>query len=101
MSDGSKGEYGAWLKVFADVADALPRRPPITCPSCGEGVVDFQYVGYQETRLGYLQIWCPICLRGISFSRLKVPLSVDMLLIDGPIEIIQQRIPLIDEVTPI
>lgn len=41
------------------------------CPSCGEHRAKYLYIGDEKTRIGYFQIWCNKCLKGIYISRAK------------------------------
>lgn len=100
MASKSIKEHDEWLGVFVAITDAIPNPPSVKCPNCGESKIDFQYVGYKETRLGYMQIWCRSCLRGIHLSRVKAPPFASLLPIDSPPEVIAKRIPKIDEVIP-
>ncbi len=39
------------------------------CPSYGEcGGIDYLYIGDRDTRIGYFQLWCNKCLKGVHIS---------------------------------
>jgi hypothetical protein len=65
----------------------------VECPSCGQTAVDFQYVADPASRIGYLDIWCGACFKGIHISRARVPEGMSMLDIKSPPDLIAARIP--------
>lgn len=100
MDSNAATEHDAWLSVFVVISDEIFNTSNISCPNCGEKDVDFQYVGYVKSRLGYLQIWCRTCRHGIHFSRVRAPAGVPLLPIDSAPDVIAHRIPKITEVEP-
>lgn len=82
------------------MTDKLPDMSPLECPRCGQNSVDMQYVGDPDTRIGYLDVWCSSCLHGIHLSRVKVPLSANMLTFETPNEQITKKIPNFKQETP-
>jgi hypothetical protein len=100
MASKPTNEHDAWLKVFVAITDVIPGIPLVKCPNCGEVDIDFQYVGFEESRLGYMQIWCRSCCHGIYLSRVKAPEAASLILIDSPPEVIASRIPKIHEIQP-
>lgn len=82
------------------MTDKLPDTSPMDCPRCGQNSVDMQYVGDNETRVGYLDVWCSSCLHGIHISRVKVPLNANMLTFETSNEQIARRIPSFKQETP-
>ena len=50
-----------------------------SCPECGDAYIDYEFVGFRDSRMGYAMLWCPACEKGIHISRLKVPEGVSML----------------------
>ena len=49
---------------------------PVLCPLCGTGHIRFLYVADSETRVGYCDAWCDVCLRGVHVSRAMVPAGI-------------------------
>lgn len=62
-----------WLKLLFDTEGNLNDSQAIECPACKEKGVEYVYTGDVKTRIGYLQVWCGRCLRGIYVSRAKAP----------------------------
>ena len=65
-----------WLKLVSQI-----ERGEITqvkCPNCGKCGIDYTYVGDCGTRIGFLQIWCNNCLKGIHISRASAPINAKM-----------------------
>jgi hypothetical protein len=87
-----------WLNVAAAIAKTAPNVPPLACPSCGENDVRYQYVGDPATRVGYLNVWCTACLKGIRISRAKAPAGVEMLPFDVSPEVLRRLVPDFHEV---
>ena len=61
-----------WYKLIGELAQA----EKIKCPNCGKKAIDYLYIGDEETEIGYLQIWCNECKKGIYISRVKIPKNV-------------------------
>ncbi|WPC42726.1 hypothetical protein [Clostridium sp. JS66] len=93
--------FNEWLKLVKAIADKSPNTDNLTCPKCGDRGIDFQYVGDETTRVGYLDIWCKSCLHGIHISRTKVPASANLISFDEPAEVVSSRIPNFIQITPI
>ena len=64
-----------WMKILPKRIDDLSALQFIECPSCGENGVDYLYIGDEKTRIGYMQVWCNKCLKGIYISRAMVPIN--------------------------
>lgn len=82
----------SWLKLAGTIADNLPSIPSLKCPNCGLPSVDYQYVGDDTTKRGFLCIWCTSCLHGKHISRVRIPLQANFISIDAHEEI-KKRIP--------
>ena len=78
-----------WLKAGRQSADG--KQP--TCPSCGAASIECQYVGDIHTRIGYADIWCNSCNRGVHVSRARAPDHVDLLPMGVPEAVLRQKIP--------
>lgn len=65
-----------WVKLVSKIANDIS---PLTCPECGNQTIEFSHIGNTETRIGYLQIWCLKCNKGIYISRIKVPEMAKMI----------------------
>lgn len=75
--------FQKWLAL----GEKLSEQKKLECPSCGKTAIDFQYTGNPSTRIGYLDIWCKACLKGIHVSRVRIPENETMLDINAlPIE---------------
>ena len=61
-----------WYKLI----DELTHAEILKCPNCGEKGIDYLYIGDEKTKIGYLQIWCNGCKKGINISRVKIPNDV-------------------------
>lgn len=92
-------EFANWLSLSGDLAESADTGR-IVCPSCGKGPIDFRFVGRIPDRIGYLDVWCRSCLRGIHISRVKVPEARPMLNLDGPLDAISAQIPNFTQVLP-
>lgn len=62
-----------WMKILPRITENLSDLQSVECPNCGENEVEYLYVGDEKTRIGYMQIWCNKCLRGIYISRVMAP----------------------------
>ncbi|MCL4439287.1 MAG: hypothetical protein ACYC21_05890 [Eubacteriales bacterium] len=82
----------SWFKLAAAIADNLPTVPSLECPRCGLPKIDFQYVGDETTKKGFLCIWCTSCLHGLHISGVRIPPHADFLAKDSPEEV-KKRIP--------
>jgi len=93
MSKIRNKKFSQWLFIINEIYRTLPNVPVLYCPNCHQQQVDFQFVGDSQTRIGYMAIWCPICLHGVHFSRVRIPDEVQANSFDIPIEEISKRIP--------
>jgi transcription elongation factor Elf1 len=48
------------------------------CPICGNKTIEYLYVGDRLTRIGFLRVWCSICLKGVHISRVSIPKDINM-----------------------
>lgn len=65
------------MKMLPQLMDNFDTANQMKCPSCGEcGRIDYLYIGDRDTRIGYFQLWCNKCLKGIHISRAIAPLNV-------------------------
>ena len=98
----SKGSiYDRWLDAFIAIKEYPPGHAKVACPNCGQNTVDFQYVGNTATRVGYLDIWCNSCLKGIHLSRIiNIPENEDLIGFDEPPERVRDRIPNFEQIVP-
>lgn len=62
-----------WIKIVPQITNNLSDTNAIKCPNCGEQGIDYIYVGDKKTRVGFLQVWCGNCLKGICISRAAAP----------------------------
>ena len=72
-----------WMKMLPQLMDNFDAVNQIKCPSCGEcGGIDYLYIGGSDTRIGYFQVWCNKCLKGIHISRAIAPLNAKFVTFD-------------------
>jgi len=83
----------ALFKQWLYLIDKLNQDCKSECPCCGKAAIDFQYVADTTDKIGYLDIWCGACLKGIHISRVRVPEGMPLLDIASPSGIIAARIP--------
>ncbi|MDF2596532.1 MAG: hypothetical protein K0R05_2807 [Anaerocolumna sp.] len=62
-----------WIRMIPKITEHSKDNHGVQCPNCGEYGIDYLYVGDEKTRIGYLQIWCRKCLKGIYVSRAIAP----------------------------
>jgi hypothetical protein len=89
--------FNCWLNL----AKTLPDNSSNICPICQQKTVEFQYVGDPKTRIGYLDIWCSECLKGVHISRVGIPPNVSFLPFDVSGEELSKRIPDFTQITPL
>ncbi len=58
-----------WLNLVGE----LSHYKDLLCPYCGKRSIDYLYIGDENTKIGYLQVWCNECENGIYVSRVKIP----------------------------
>ena len=68
-----------WINVSTLLIKENINKPEIKCPECKQPSIDYQYVGDVLSRVGFLDIWCNSCLRGIHVSRTKAPEQLSMI----------------------
>ena len=65
--------YKDWVNLIPELKEDIDDTSSITCPECRVHGVDYMYVVKDAEGLGYLQMWCNRCLKGIYISRTKAP----------------------------
>ncbi|MER6418671.1 hypothetical protein [Streptomyces sp. NPDC001137] len=63
------GARAAWLALLPAMTGERQGQP--SCPRCGHADLHARYIVDRETRIGYLLMWCSVCLHGISVSRVR------------------------------
>lgn len=58
-----------WMGIVAQLSKNFAKLDHVKCPNCGEARLDYIYIGDEKTRIGFLQVWCNKCLKGIYVSR--------------------------------
>lgn len=71
--------YKDWIGLVPHLIDNIDKTENLKCPNCGEHKVDYLYIGDNHSRVGYLQLWCSSCLKGIYVSRAKAPQNAKMI----------------------
>lgn len=89
-----------WLNMYTNIRKSTVTRSECICPECGANSIDHQFVGDVKKRIGYLDMWCTTCNRGIHMSRVLVPEGESMISFDEPVEIVSGRIPNFEQVVP-
>lgn len=64
-----------WIKMISQITNNIDNINELKCPNCEKKGIDYLYVGDKETRVGFLQIWCSKCLKGIYISRAIAPIN--------------------------
>lgn len=72
-------KFADWIKLSSMISSAPPLNPTFNCPECHRNEIDFQYVGDSVTKIGFLDVWCKSCMKGIHISRVVIPKSANML----------------------
>ncbi|MBD5449062.1 MAG: hypothetical protein HDR28_02655 [Lachnospiraceae bacterium] len=71
-----------WINLLPKIIDKPSDIQHIKCPNCGECEVDYLYVGEKKTRIGYMQVWCNKCMKGIYVSRVMAPTNARFVTFD-------------------
>lgn len=79
-----------WIKMIPKITENLNTNNKRQCPNCGKFGIDYLYIGDATTRIGYLQIWCNECLKGIYVSRAVAPVNANFVTFD---EDVKNKIP--------
>lgn len=74
-----------WMNIVPQIINNLNHTNDIICPNCGKEKIDYMYVGDKNTRIGYLEIWCGNCLKGIHISRVIAPPNAKFLSLEDDI----------------
>ena len=93
MNKNRKKIFNKWISITTEIYKTLPNVPALVCPNCDKLGVDFQFVGNLQTKIGFMVIWCPHCLRGIHLSRVCIPDKAQAISFDTSAEEILRRIP--------
>lgn len=88
-----------WIKLTTIITNNNTKRHEIECPNCQKRGIDYQYVGDMKSRVGFLDIWCDVCLHGIHLSRTKAPEHVCMIPFDAAKEY-KERVPRFTHIEP-
>lgn len=91
--------FNDWFNLLKELNKNNYSTQGFICPECGEGSIEYIYVGDSTTRIGYLPVWCKNCNKGIQISRVKIPKEVKMIEF-GDFESIKQTIPNFKQVVP-
>lgn len=75
-----------WIKMMPHLLDNLQNATKIECPNCHKYGINYIYIGDEETRVGYLQVWCNECLKGIYISRAIAPSNARFAAFDDDIK---------------
>jgi hypothetical protein len=68
------GMFRKWVQIAGDIR----KYRYIQCPICDNKTIEYLYVGNRLTRIGFLRVWCSVCLKGIHISRVSISNDVNM-----------------------
>lgn len=89
-----------WLVIYKNIREFTVEKSDCICPECGTNAIDLQFVGDVEKKIGYLDMWCTACNRGVHMSRVLIPEGASMISFDDPAEVVSARIPNFEQVIP-
>lgn len=75
-----------WMHILMQLTTDFDRVNQINCPNCKECEIDYLYIGEASTRVGFLQVWCKKCLKGIYVSRAVAPQNAKFVTFDTDIK---------------
>lgn len=86
-----------WERIIPQIVENVEDIDKIKCPNCKECGIDYMYIGDSHTRIGFLQIWCNKCLKGIYVSRAVAPLRVKFVTFDTDLKDLVPKFEFIEE----
>lgn len=86
-----------WRGIIEKISENVSNIHQVRCPNCGETRLDYIYIGDVETRIGFLQIWCNKCLKGVYASRVVAPLNAKFVTFDSDVKSIVPPIEFVEE----
>lgn len=86
-----------WIKIIPQITNDLISMNHIKCPNCGKHGIDYIYTGDEETRVGFLQIWCSKCLKGIYISRAVAPVNAKFVPFDTDLKDLIPKYDFVDD----
>lgn len=86
-----------WIKLIPQIVGDLDNIVQVKCPCCEKQGIEYVYIGDEETRVGYLQIWCSECLKGIYVSRVVAPDKARFVTFEDDLECIVPNYELVEE----
>lgn len=75
-----------WISIIPKITAHPKDNHRVKCPNCGEYGIEYIYVGDEKTKIGYLQIWCIKCLKGIYVSRAIAPANAKFATFDDDLK---------------
>jgi hypothetical protein len=87
------GYFEHWMEALEELDEALPKQAHPPCPNCGRRELRAQYIGNEQTRIGYGAIWCDHCRWGARTGRAEIPRAAEMLSFDVPDDVLAAHIP--------
>lgn len=85
-----------WIDIIPQIANDFDSIHQIKCPNCGKNGLEYIYIGDKKTKIGYLQIWCNKCLKGIYVSRAVAPPNARFVTYDDDLKNIVPKYELIE-----
>ena len=86
-----------WMGIVEKISENFSNIHQVRCPNCGEARLDYIYIGDEETRIGFLQIWCNKCLKGVYVSRAIAPLNAKFVTFDSDVKSIVPQIEFVEK----
>ncbi len=86
-----------WFDLVPKIVVDLQNTNQLICPNCGEQGIDYLYIGDEHTRVGYMQLWCNKCLKGIYISRALAPQKAKFVIFDTDIKDIVPQYEFVEE----
>lgn len=86
-----------WTNIIHQVANDFDGIYQINCPNCGKNGIKYLYIGDKKTRIGYLQIWCSECLKGIYISRAVAPPNAKFVTFDDDLKNLVPKYEFVDD----
>lgn len=85
-----------WTRIITQITGDFEKINHVKCPNCKKNGLDYIYIGDDQTRIGFLQIWCNECLKGIHVSRAVAPPNAKFLTFESDVKSIVPEIEFVE-----
>lgn len=85
-----------WIRIITQITKDFDKINHIKCPNCEKYGLDYIYIGDGKTRIGFLQIWCNECLKGIYVSRAVAPQNAKFATFESDVKNIVPKIEFVE-----